>query len=213
MAKVYLDEINAFLESSTLDTLTKDSEESGSSSNALESFVNGSSKELNGKQWETYRGSFASFNAALQARTALAQKLGEAISKALKLLQEYLGTDQMLDSSKLDEYKRQRQTCLNSIDKLNQMLTATKQVEVAGENGTKKLVSVAMYDVSEVRAQITQANETLTELDRLIEKIEGLDEVYKQAEAILQEAFTGIDVFKNQVSGITPDRKVSYKRV
>ena len=212
MAKVYLDEIDAFLSSNTLTGLKNDSKEGGNANNAIGIFVDESSDNLKSQHWDTYRKTFASFNAAMQARAALATKLGEAISKALNLLKEYLGTDQMLDSSKLEEYKRNKRICENSIENLYAMLRETTQVKSKNAEGEDILVTIPLYDSSEINAQITHAKETLVELDRLILKIEGLDEIYEQAEAILQEAFGDIEVFKAQAGSIVPDRKVSYRR-
>lgn len=211
MAKVYLDEIDAYLQSGTVDTLTVDSQEATSVQEAITSFVGTSKAQLAGQSWDDYRTKLESISEALQARIALAKKLGEAIQKALQLLKDYLGDDLYLDSDKLDVYKQQKQNCENSIAKLNGMLSATTQVEYKDESGQTRTKSVALYDAGEIRAQIATAEETLKELDRLITKIEGLDAVYAQAEAILQEAFAGLDGFKNQVSGIMPDRTVSYK--
>lgn len=212
MAKIYIDEIDAFLASGTIDNLTTDSKEGSSINDALLNFVDLSSTKLEGVNWDNYRSKFAEFNTAIQARMKLASKLGAAIQEALQLLKDYLGDDQMLDSSRLDEYKRHRQTCQNSIDTLNGMLSATTQVKTTDSDGTTHISTVALYDANEIRAQITTATETLTELDRLITKIEGLDEVYSQAEAILQSAFAGIDVFKGQVEGLIPDATYSYRR-
>ena len=211
MPKVYLDEIDALLTSGTMDTLTVDSSEATTVSEAITSFIGGSQTQLAGQSWDDYRAKLQTINEAMQVRIALAKKLGEAIQKALQLLKDYLGDDLYLDSDKLDLYRKQKQNCENSIAKLNSMLSATTQVEYKDESGVTRTKSVALYDASEIRAQIATAEETLRELDRLITKIEGLDAVYAEAEAILAEAFSGIDGFKNQVSDIMPDRTVSYK--
>ncbi len=213
MAKVYLDEIDAFLASGTLDSLTVDSTEGGSLNDALLNFVDRSSSQLEGVNWDGYRNKFSQFNAAMAARMSLAEKLGSAISEALQLLKDYLGDDLMLDSSKLEEYRRHRQNCLTSIENLNGMLSETTTITYTDAEGNERTTTTALYDANEIRAQIDSANETLRELDRLITKIEGLDEVYSRAEAILQTAFAGIDVFKSQVEGIMPDAAFSYRRV
>lgn len=211
MAKIYLDEIDAFLSSGTMDCLTADSKEGGTINEAILNFNDASRFQLEGNNWDQYRSKLASFNEAMQVRMSVASKLGAAIQEALKLLKDYLGDDLMLDSSKLDEYKRQKQNCRDSIDKLNAMLNETTQVEQTDANGVKTTVTVAVYDAGDIRAQISLAEETITELDRLITKIEGLDAVYQQAEAILQTAFSEVTAFQNQVSGIMPDATFSYK--
>ena len=211
MAKVYLDEIDAFLASGTISTLTTDVSDGTSVNDALLNFVDLSGTQLEGVNWDKFRGKFGEFNTALQARINLAKKLEEAINEALTLLKEYLGDDQMLDSSKLEEYKKSRQTCQNSIDNLNAMLTETREVQVE-EGGQTYITRTTLYDSNEIRSQISLATDTLTELDRMIAKIEGLDEVYSRAEAILQSAFAGIDTFRSQVESIVPDATYSYKQ-
>ncbi len=211
MAKVYLDEIEALLGSTTFNTLSVDSQEATSVSDAITDFVSGSKAQLIGDSWDNYRNKLETINEAMKARIALAKELGEAIQKALQLLKDYLGDDLYLDSDKLDAFKSQKQYCENSIAKLNSMLSETTSVTYQDTDGTTKVKSVALYDTAEIRAQIATAEETLQELNRLIAKIEGLDAVYAQAEAILQAAFSGVDGFKNQVAGFMPDKTVSYK--
>ena len=80
------------------------------------------------------------------------------------------------------------------------------------ESGIKITRSVNVYNTTEVRAQIEQATQTLAELDRLITKIEGLEEVYNKANQILQEAFSELDGFKAGVESITPDTNFEYVR-
>lgn len=212
MAKIYLDEIDAFLSSGTIDTLTIDSKESTNINEAIDSFVTGSNGKLIGNHWDTYRTKFDSFSKALQTRIAVANKLGAAISEALQLLKDYLGEDQMLDSSQLDEYKKQRQTCQNSIDNLNSMLTQTTQVQYTDASGQVQTRTEPLYDANEIRSQIAVAQETLTELDRLITKIEGLDAVYNQAEGILKAAFGDIQTFQSEVEAIMPDPTYKYSK-
>lgn len=213
MAKVYLDEINAALSSDVFSSFSNDSSESKTLSSAIENFIDGSRATLVGSNWDQYRSKLVQYNAALLSRINYAAKLGEAIQEALQLLKDYLGDDAMLDSSKLDEYKRQRQICSNSIDSLNAMLNETVTVKNVDSSGNVTYSQVAAYDASEIRAQISLATETLKELDRLIEKIEGLDAVYSQAESILQDAFSCINTFGDSVGAIVPDSLFEYKHV
>ncbi|MBP5679197.1 MAG: hypothetical protein J6X28_05200 [Bacilli bacterium] len=211
MAKIYQDEIDAFLSSGTLDTLTVDSSEGNSINEALLDFNDRSRFQLEGNNWDKYRTKLAAFNEAMQTRARLAKAIEAAIKEALQLLEDYLGDDLMLDSSKLDEYKQERQNCKDSIDKLNGMLNATTQVEYTNENGEKKKKTVALYDAGEIRSQIALAEETIAELDRLITKIEGFEPVYQQAVSILEGAFSELGTFQSQVSAIVPDATFSYK--
>ncbi len=213
MAKVYLDEINTFLESNTFDILSNDSSNSKNINSSLDSFISGTKDQLIGVNWDGYRTKMGEYNEAFASGMQIASKMSEAIKEALQILKDYLGDDLMLDSSKLDYYRKQKTICENSIDSLKGMLTATTTVESKGANGETITSTQLLYDTSEINSKISLAQETLTELNRLITKIEGLDEVYNKAEAILQEAFSGLDSFGASVTSIKPDGRFEYKHI
>lgn len=205
MAKIYSDELKATLASNTFDMFDAEASESKTLSDAISNFVESNKDKLSGAQYDEFRSKFEKFSEALAIRMALAASLGSAIKEAIQLLVDYIGEDTSLDSSKLDEYKRERETCANSIETLKGMLTATHQVERNGE-----MVTEAKYNSAEINQKIALAEETLAELDRIIAKVEGLDAVYAKAESILAGAFSQIDGFKSNVSSITPHGVYSY---
>lgn len=211
MPKVYLDEIQAVLGSGTCSSLATDANESKSISDSLTSYINSSKSTLKGEQWDKSRAKMETFNAALQSRMELASKLESAIQQALSLLEGYLGEDAMLDTDQLPEYQQKRQECQACIEKLNAMLTETRTVTHTDANGQQYTTQELVYDTATVQAQINLANETLKELDRIIQKIEGLEEVYNQAVSILEGAIAGLSPFQNQVTSITPSGIFTYK--
>ncbi len=204
MAKIYLDEINSALGFSTFDTLEKDVKDSGSTGTAVDSYITDSTEKLTGEQWDKTRDKMGIYKSALGKRGEIAGALSSAIKEALQILKDYLGTDEMLDSEKLPELKEQKQVCENSISTLEDMLSQTK-VDDKGN-------TVHVYDTEEVRAQLALARETLKEIERLIEKIEGLDEVYNKALGILEGAYQQVVEYATQVSGIKPSGKYQYKK-
>ncbi len=210
MAKVYLDEIEAALASTTCSSLKTDSSESKDIHSSLHSFISARFR-LRGEQWDKVRTKLQTYDEALQQRMELATKLEEAITKALQILKDYLGEDMMLDTAQLGEYQKQRTICQNSIDTLNHMLTETEEYSYTGADGKTYTETRLKYDSAAIRSQIAEAEATLKELDRIIKKIEGLDEVYAKAEAILKEAFAGIDTFKSSVEAIKPSGIYKYQ--
>ena len=210
MAKVYLDEIEAALASTTCSSLTTDSAEGKDVHSTIDSFINAKFK-LRGDQWDKVRTKLQTYDEALKQRMELATKLADAIKEALSILKDYLGEDMMLDTEQLPEYQKQRTICQNSIDTLRVMLTETETYSYTGSDGKTYTGTRLKYDTATVQAQITEAEETLKELDRIIKKIEGLDEVYAKAEGILKEAFSGIDSFKSSVSAIKPSGIYKYQ--
>ncbi len=211
MPKVYLDEVEAVLGSGTCSSLETDSTESKSIDDSLTSYINTSQSTLKGEQWDKSRAKMQTFSEALKARMELASKLGNAIKQALQLLKDYLGEDAMLDTEQLPEYQQKRQECQACIEKLTAMLTETRTVTHTDAEGKTYTTQELVYDTATVQSQINLANETLKELDRIIQKIEGLEAVYNQALSILEEAFSGIAPFQNQVTSITPSGIFTYK--
>lgn len=204
MTKIYLDEINSALGFSTFDTLEQDAKDASSTSGAIDSFVYQSGTKLAGEHWDKARTKMGVYKEALSKRGEIAGVLSAAIKEALQLLKDYLGTDEMLDSDKLPELREARDTCQNSINTLEDML---KQTKTDSEGNI-----VPVYNADEVNAQLALARETLKEIDRLIEKIEGLDEVYQQAVAILDAAYQSVVAYAKEVSAIKPSGKYQYTK-
>ena len=213
MAKVYYDELTAAMASDIFDRLEADKRESQAVKEVLSTFISSSQTVLTGQQYNSYRSQLATFNNALDQRMNLDEALSTNIRSALQLLIDYMDGDLYLDSSKLEEYMYYRELCVNSIDKLNYMLNEMYEVRYTDSAGRVQVTSTPVYDSNEVRQQITQAEEALTELDRVIVKVQGLDAVYAQAESILNSAFQGITPFGNAVTSIKPDGLFSYRVV
>ena len=204
MTKIYLDEINSALGFSTFDTLEQDTKDSTNTSGSIDSFIYQSGTKLSGEQWDKSRAKMGVYKSALAKRGEIAGILSTAIKEALELLKEYLGTDEMLDSEKLPELKEQKQVCEDAINNLEDMLRQTK-TDAKGN-------IVPAYDSKEVNAQLALAKETLKEIERLIEKIEGLDEVYQKAISILDTAYQAIVEYAKEVAGIKPSGKYQYTK-
>lgn len=212
MSKVYLDEINAALSSSTFSTLSQDNKDSGTVNTSINSFINDSGTKLKGDQWDKVRTKLGVYQTALEERMKVAETLSAAISKALNLIKDYMSPYQMLDSSKIGEYRQQRQVCVDSIASLKSMLTETVTVSYKKDDGTTGYTTKPAYDNTYIQSQIYLAEATLKELDKLIEKVEGLDAVYQEAEGILKTAYEDVLKFQSTVSAITPSGKYSYQK-
>ncbi len=212
MTKVYLDELNAALSFSTFSTLEQDSKDATSTGNSIKSFVEGSSAILTGEQWDKVRSKLGVYDQALASRVEVALHLSDAIKKALTILKNYMSPYKCLDTSKLEEYKNERKICFDSKQNLEQMLTETVTVSYKKSDGSTGYTTKLAYDSSYIKSQIFLAEQTLAELDKLIEKVEGLPAKYAEAENILKAAFDEISTFKNKVTAITPSGKYSYQK-
>lgn len=212
MSKVYLEELEAFEKSNTLETLAVDSNDSDKVNEILLNFIDKSRTELKGEGWDAYRKKFTAYSNALQARKELALVLEDAIKQAEQLLKDYLGEDLMIDTSRLEEYRHNRQICENSMELLKDMLSKKDKIEYVDKDGSTQMMT-SQLETKEIEEQMELAKSTLEELDRMISKIEGLDEVYSQAELILRSAFARIDIFRSQVESLVPDVTYSYRKV
>lgn len=212
MTKLYLDEIDAVLGGSSFSTLRQDSTDAKSADDIISGFCSRSTGKLSGEQWDKVRGKLGAYQTALNTRFSVAGKLADAIEQALKLLKDYMGSDNMLDTSKLEEYREQRSICQESLSTLQSMLNEKVERKVTNSDGTTSTQYVNAYNADAINAQIQLAEETLKELDRIIEKIEGLDEVYKQAEEMMESAYQEVVSFGSSISSIKPSGKYVYKK-
>jgi len=213
MAKVYYDELNAAMNSDIFDRLATDQQETQSLKEVISNFIQYSTASLTGEVYDKYRTQLQTFNQVLDQRISLDENMSSSIKEALQLLINYMDGDLYLDTSKLNDYTYNRDICINSINKLYSMLNEMYEIRYVGSDGRTHVSYSPVYDSNEVKAQIAKAEETLKELDRIITKVQGLDAVYAQAEAILNSAFAGISPFGSAVTGIKPDGLFSYRVV
>jgi hypothetical protein len=197
MARVYYDELKATLSSTNLlDLLNSESIESQKENEMLASFNETTKATLTGEQYERFRSQFAYMINVLSTRKALAESMGSGIKEAIELLLNYMEGYAYLDSSKISEYQNARTRCVNSINEMNSLLQQQNR-----------------NDYATLQKNIELANYTISELDKIITKVQGLEPVYAQAQQILANAFSGISQFQNKVSSINPDGVYTYEIV
>ena len=85
MPKVYLDEIDAALNSTTFQTLETDVQESKSLEESLSSYIHSSHRKLKGDQWNKSRDKMQLYSDALKTRMEMAAKLGRKTRPDLHL--------------------------------------------------------------------------------------------------------------------------------
>ena len=210
--KVYLDEIDTTGQSKLYSTLSDDSNDSRIVQNSVKGLIN-SGRELSGPGWDSVRSKLGEFDAALTEREALSLDLSTAINAALSELRAYMDPYAMLDSSLLEEYKSQKRVCEDSIDRLQAMLNEQVTVEYTNPDGTTGTRSENKYQGAErtnIENMLNTARETLTDLQSIISKIEGLDAACDRAARHITALSNRIDAFETMVSGITPSAKVTY---
>ena len=211
MTKVCMEDLDNGMADSTFKNLKNDNSESTKLKDSISEFT--SDKErLKGEQWDTVKKKINEFQPLLEERGKVADKLIEAIKSAIGVLKEYLGDDQMLDTSQLEDYKEEKRKVEQTISDLKAKLLETVTEEVDDGAGGTTTITKPKYDADDINKQIVAAEETLKELDRIIKKIEGLDAVYEKAMGIIEEAAAEIAKFQTDVEQVKPSGKFVYKK-
>ena len=211
MTKVCMEDLDNGMADSTFKNLKNDNAESTKLKDSISEFT--SDKErLKGEQWDTVKKKINEFQPLLEERGKVADKLIEAIKSAIGVLKEYLGDDQMLDTSQLEDYKEEKRKVEQTISDLKAKLLETVTEEVDDGAGGTETITKPKYNADDINKQIAAAEETLKELDRIIKKIEGLDAVYEKAMGIIEEAAAEIAKFQTNVEQVKPSGKFVYKK-
>ena len=211
MTKVCMEDLDNGMADSTFKNLKNDNAESTKLKDSISEFT--SDKErLKGEQWDTVKKKINEFQPLLEERGKVADKLIEAIKSAIGVLKEYLGEDQMLDTSQLEDYKEEKRKVEQTISDLKAKLLETVTEEVDDGAGGTETITKPKYNADDINKQIAAAEETLKELDRIIKKIEGLDAVYEKAMGIIEEEAAEVAKFQTDVEQVKPSGKFVYKK-
>ena len=146
------------------------------------------SNALQGDIWKEVNDKLDNYNNLLDKRLASNEKLQSAYEEALKLLEDYMGDYDELDDAKIPELKEQVQQLEAEIQKLQEQIDEMKTVCSKDDKGNEECHEEHVYSASQRAAFAEQikANEALIEeLNKEIEKLEGLWEVINQASDII----------------------------
>ena len=204
MGALYLDELKAAKNFSTFDDLSNDASESSNMKNLLDNFVSESHGHLKGEVWNRVGSELSQFSRALSARMELANRLSEAIQKALDILLNYMGDEyESLDFSQLPELEANRQRCENQIASIRATIASMSKKD---DDGNSKITN----DVGYYNGMLSEYQNNLFEINKLIDKLNGLKEKYIEAEKILADAFSQINVVGNDFKNIKVGKTVSF---
>lgn len=196
-------EIKSLLSSGILTTLQNDGNESLSATGAINGFISDSQQILVGEMWDIERQKLQKYNELLTERATVESQLQEAISEAVQLVIDYLGEDDDLDSAKLPEFKKNAKQLKKQIKNLNSMMLKVKLVDKYDDDG--KFIEShyePVYDKNDLQSQIDALQAELDETTRLIEKTEGLEAVLKQAEALLDQVYSQLRRYENDIDNL-----------
>ena len=204
MEAVRLDELKAAKNFSTFKDLSNDVNESANMKNLLDNFITESNGRLKGEMWDKVGVQLSSFSNALAERMKLANNLSTAIQKALDILLNYMGEDYAsLDYSHLPELEANKRNCENKIANIKASMYNLSNMSSNEESDTAN--KLAYYN-----GQLTKYQNELQDLNQLIEKLKGLKVKYDEAEKILADAFSEVNLVGDKVANITVGKTVTF---
>lgn len=204
MEAVRLDELKAAKNFSTFKDLSNDVNESANMKNLLDNFITESNGRLKGEMWDKVGVQLSSFSNALAERMKLANNLSTAIQKALDILLNYMGEDYAsLDYSQLPELEANKRNCENQIANIKASINNLLNMSSNEESDTAN--KLAYYN-----GQLTKYQNELQDLNQLIEKLKGLKVKYDEAEKILADAFSEVNLVGDKVANIAVGKTVTF---
>lgn len=146
----------------------------------------------------------SSFSNALAERMKLANNLSTAIQKALDILLNYMGEDYAsLDYSQLPELEANKKNCETQIANIKASIYNLSNISSNEESDTAN--KLAYYN-----GQLTKYQNELQDLNQLIEKLKGLKVKYDEAEKILADAFSEVNLVGDKVANIAVGKTVTF---
>ena len=175
----------------------------------------GSSTNLQGSAWNLVSEKLGRYSDMMQLRIDSANKLEDAMTKALTLIKEYMGDYQVLDDSRLPELRQTLIEIKEALRQAKEICSATIEVTICDEKG-RVIGSYTTYAYSaearaEASAYIAWAENQIIEISEEIAKLEGLPEIMRRAQNIVNEAM--VEVYASygvEVSGIVTGKESSY---
>ena len=176
------------------DSLTNDTQDAKKAMDSIKSFQNNiaSNTSLQGDIWKEVNAKLDNYNSLLDKRIQSNEKMQEAYEKALKLIEDYMGDYDELDDSKIPELKAKVTELKSEIESLQAKIDEMKEVcDTDSEGKSTNCHMEHVYSDSaraEFAAQIKKNEELIVELNKEIEKLEGLWEVINKAADIVNGA-------------------------
>lgn len=197
-----INDINNALSSEIFSTIHNDSEVSLKTEQAINNFINNSNDVLVGNMWDIERGKLQKYNELLTQQSNVEKQLYNDLREALWLIKDYLGEDEELDLKNLDELKITVKDIEVKITNLRKLMRETKTVNVYEGDTLISSYETSLYNNDALQEEIKKSQELLDEAKRLIDKIEGLENVMNKAQVILDQTYSQIEKYNNDVENI-----------
>ncbi len=194
MAVIYSSDLSSANSSSSLNTLIECSSKAKELSNKIKSFIDSSTKKLKGNGYDAIRKKLSLYVEALEKESIVLENLANGIKTANNEMISYMQGHTELDDSLVPELT-------NNLDDLKKNLSflesyTVKEVEVNGEMKEEKIQNGNF-------TQIEDCKNSITELSKKIELLEGLEGASSGAWSKIGQIEGDINSVKNAVSGLT----------
>ena len=223
--KVCMSDINAMLNGSSLlgplhENFDSERSEATKTKGEVDNLINliTTSNNFQGEIWNKVNDKLNLYSDNLQLRIDSANKLENAMVKALTLIKNYMGDYEELDDSKLPELRQKITETKSAIDSAKHIISATHTVThtYEDEKGVLQYYYTTEYVYSASARQqamefIKSATVALEAMEAEVAKLEGLPIILAQAEQIVNDALSEIySSYGSSVSDIVTGEESSY---
>ena len=162
---------------------------------------------INGPGWGKVQEHLREYEGYCDLRIQAANILAEAYENSLTLVKEYMYPDTELDDSKLHSLYEKIDAIELKITKLSALVNKCVEVThtIYRANGKKSYYTEKTYPYKHYAKNIAAYEEQLEELNKSVQKLEGLPKVINNANKIIQDAIIEVNLLYNApVSQIKP---------
>ncbi len=182
--------------------------------NEVDSFINGSSAELQGSAWDTVRDHIGTYRDTIDSLRGLNQEIDSGMESALKIVQDFLEPDSDLNTADLPKFEAEKARLEQEIQNLEQQNAELAKVEcepLPCDDGSGGSCGEDCSARDAAQAQIQQNNiqirdvlqPQLDEANRLIDKINKfVNEILPKVNAKLQELYDKVADFNQKVNDL-----------
>ena len=213
-SSIHVDMLRELLNSDSLKILSNEKESVNKMDIILNNFIN-DKVNLVGKEWDNVRNKLGKYEEIYKRRMIVVNSLVTTINSVVSILLNYLGDDLYLDISKLDEMREAKRKVEISIVEMEDAINSKTIINYIKEDGSIGTKEEYLYNY-EKRMEFQNninllRNDILPEINRLIDKIIGLEDVYNEVKLMMNNELSNVEKFALEVDSIIPSKKVSFQ--
>ena len=180
----------------------------------VDSFINGSSAELQGSAWDTVRNHIGTYRDTIDSLRDLNGTLDSEIKNAFQMVQDFLSPDQDLNTADLPKFEAEKARLETEIQNLEQQNAELAQVQcepipcnddsggTCGEDCSARDAAQAQIQQNNIQIRDVLTPQ-LEETNRLIDKInQFVNEILPKVNAKLEELYNKVVDFNQKVNDL-----------